>query len=136
MVSTDRGPVVIFDGECGLCAASVRFILPRDRTGAIRFAAAQGTAGREIQAEAGVAALEEGTLLVVLGDRVLTRSDGALEIARHLRWPWRWLTLGRLVPRPLRDGLYRWVAARRRRFFGGEDACLLPREAWRDRFLE
>ena len=74
-------------------------------------------------------------LRVVDGDRVRRDSDAVLAIWDGLGWPWRAATAFRLVPRALRDYVYRWVARNRYRLFGRRDTCWLPDPAFRDRML-
>jgi peptidoglycan/LPS O-acetylase OafA/YrhL len=62
-------------------------------------------------------------MVVVDGDRLLIRSDATLAVARRLRFPWRVLALGRLVPRGLRDAIYAFLAARRNRWPAPGDRC-------------
>ena len=89
-----EAPLLLFDGECGLCSAAVQFILKRDRRRRLRFAALQTELGREIMAAQGLDPSDLRTMVLrtELGE-VLVRSDAALAAAGELRWPWRWATL-------------------------------------------
>jgi predicted DCC family thiol-disulfide oxidoreductase YuxK len=71
----------------------------------------------------------------VEGDRVRRDSDAILAIWAGLGWPWRAGAMFRLVPRLLRDPVYRWVARNRYRLFGRRNTCWLPDPAFRDRML-
>ncbi len=64
------------------------------------------------------------------------RSDAVLTIAARLPFPWRLLAVGRVLPRPVRDTLYRFVARNRYRWFGQRTTCPVPSPRVRDRFLE
>jgi predicted DCC family thiol-disulfide oxidoreductase YuxK len=75
------------------------------------------------------------SVVLVEGGRVYDRSDAALRIARALGLPWSLAGLGLLLPRALRDGVYRFVARRRYRWFGREESCRVPTPALRARFL-
>lgn len=110
--------VVIFDGECALCDAAVRFILARDIAGHFRFVP---RASDEAKALVGAAALEQeaaGSIVLVAAGGIHTQSDAVLRILGSLGPPWCWLRLLRCVPRPLRDAVYRVVARNRYRWFG------------------
>ena len=128
-------PVLLFDGVCNLCNASVQWVLKRDRAGQFRFAALQSDAGRQLLAQHGMDADVVDTVVLVFGGRLYTRSDAALEILRHLGGVWAWLSIFRWVPRPLRNAVYNWVARNRYRWFGREETCWLPRPEWKSRFL-
>ncbi|HEX2190955.1 MAG TPA: thiol-disulfide oxidoreductase DCC family protein [Longimicrobiaceae bacterium] len=128
--------VVLFDGVCNLCNASVQFILRRDPAGRFRFASLQSDAGRELLLRHGLDPDDLFSVVLVEGGRAYTRSDAALRVARGLGGGWRLLAALHVVPRPVRDGVYGLVAARRYRWFGKRDACMLPTPDLRERFLE
>jgi predicted DCC family thiol-disulfide oxidoreductase YuxK len=126
--------VVLFDGVCNLCNGVVRFVIPRDPRGHIRFAALQSEAAQRLMAETGVTGGADSIVLVE-GRRACVRSEAALRIARRLRFPWPLLYGFVIVPRPVRDGIYDLVARNRLRWFGRRDVCLVPGPETRDRFL-
>lgn len=130
-------PVLLFDGDCGLCARSVRFVLAHEADRRLRFAPLASDLGRAILDDAGIDPAVTDTLVLRTADgRVAIRSAAVLEVARHLRAPWRWARILRVIPRPLRDLAYRVVARHRIRVFGRPDAsCALPDPASSDRFL-
>ena len=76
------------------------------------------------------------SIVVVDGGRLYERSAALLCIARHMRGAWPLLAALVVIPRPLRDALYRWLAARRYRWFGRSDTCRVPTPELRARFLE
>ncbi len=119
-------PVVVFDGMCMLCSANARFILRHDRRGHFRLATMQGAAGAALMARYGVDPLDPETFIVVEGDRALRDSDAVFAIWHGLGWPWRAGAMLRVVPRPLRDGIYRLVARNRYRWFGRRETCFVP----------
>ncbi|MCO5167324.1 MAG: DCC1-like thiol-disulfide oxidoreductase family protein [Planctomycetes bacterium] len=143
-----REPLLLYDGECGLCARSVQWVLERDPSppegAALRFAPLQGPTAAPLLARHGIAADPRrgfDSLVLVLDpggpeERALTRSEAALAIGRYLGGRWAALArLARLVPRALRDLVYALVARNRLRLFGGADACRVPRGPERGRFL-
>ena len=125
----------LFDGDCLLCSRSVRFFAARDRHDRLRFATLQGPRGREILARLGEDPPD--SMVVATADRIFLRSDAVLAALAQLPFPWSALArLARLIPRPLRDVAYDFIASRRYRWFGKNDACELPTEALRRRMLE
>ncbi len=127
--------VVLFDGVCNLCSGVVRWILPRNPQANIRFAALQSTAGQRLAAQYGIDSTHLDSIIVVTATQAYVASDAALEISRHLCWPWRWAYPLRIFPRHWRDALYAWVARNRYRWFGISDQCLLNIPAYHDRFI-
>lgn len=129
--------VVLYDGDCGLCHRSVRFILRHERDRVLKFAALDSPYALNAMAKHGPAEAPRDTMVVLAGDRVLMRSDAALFIAGHLCAPWRWLRIFRVMPCGWRDALYDFTARRRHRWFARpEEACPMPDAASRSRFLD
>jgi predicted DCC family thiol-disulfide oxidoreductase YuxK len=129
-------PLLLFDGDCNLCHGAVQFVLRRDPRGRFRFASLQSAAGREALAKAGALGTVPDSIVLVHRGRTRTKSGAAMAIARRLRFPWPLLTVFWLVPWPLRDLVYDWIARNRYRWFGKRDECWVPTPALRARFLD
>jgi len=129
-------PVILFDGVCNLCNASVRWVIARDRGAVFRFASLQSGAGKQVLAAAGADAGGPDSVVLVDEAGVHTQSEAVLRIARRLGRPWTLAAAARVLPRPWRDALYAWVARHRYAWFGRRDACLRPTPALRARFLD
>lgn len=129
--------VVLFDGVCNFCNASVHFIIDRDPAQRFRFAALQSEAAAGLLRSRGVAPPQgdPDSIVLVEGERVYQRSTAALRIARRLRFPWPLLYAFVAVPRPLRDLVYRFIARNRYRWFGRSEECRVPTPELRSRFL-
>jgi predicted DCC family thiol-disulfide oxidoreductase YuxK len=129
--------IVFFDGVCNLCNGTVQFILDRDPAGLFRFAPLQSDLATRMLGERGVEVdrNEPDSVLLLEGDRVYARSDAVVRITRHLTGAWPLLATFAVVPRFLRDAIYRFVARHRYRWFGRTDACRVPTPALRARFL-
>jgi predicted DCC family thiol-disulfide oxidoreductase YuxK len=133
------GPIVLYDGTCGFCARSVRWILAHERDHAIRFAPLQGaTAAQLRQRYPRIPAAIDSVVYVSAGGAYL-RSRAMLHVARHLRAPWRWGHALRWLPGFVFalgfDLAYRAIAAVRYRIWGRADACQLVTPEQRSRFL-
>ncbi|MBX3324120.1 MAG: DUF393 domain-containing protein [Phycisphaeraceae bacterium] len=115
----------------------MQWILTHERGPEFVFASQTSSVGKGLLDEFGLAAATagEGTMVLIDGGRAYVRSDAALRIAGRMRAPWRWLALWRVVPRPMRDWVYRKVARNRHRL-GVEAGCLVPTEEQRLRFLD
>jgi len=141
------GPIVLFDGVCNFCNATIQFVIDRERTPALRFAPLQSELAKGLLER--VFGLDEATRLLrgVSGegdpDSVVLIEDGhgfthstaAVRLARHLRAPYRWLAALVVVPRVIRDAAYRWIGRNRYRWFGKTETCRVPTPALRARFL-
>jgi predicted DCC family thiol-disulfide oxidoreductase YuxK len=135
-------PLLLYDGVCGLCNRLVQFILKHDCAATFRFASLQSPLATRILARHGADAQDLDTVYVVVNyeesaEFLLARSDAVLFILNQLRgiwWPAAFIF--RVIPRPLREWLYRVVARNRYRIFGRYETCPLPREDTRGRFLD
>jgi predicted DCC family thiol-disulfide oxidoreductase YuxK len=132
----DFDGVMVFDGVCNLCSGYVRFVTAVDRQGLIRFAAMQSPLGRSLCEANGVDPFDPATFLFFDQGRALEGTDAIAAMLARLPRPWRWLRFLVVIPRPLRDGVYRWTARNRYRLLGKRHTCMIPRPAIRARFLE
>lgn len=126
--------IVFFDGVCALCSHLVRLLLRCDKKHELRFAPLQG----ETAAAMLVSPVDDpGEWSVVYVDAagIHTRSDAALRICRRIGGLLGCLAWLRVIPRPLRDAVYRAVARRRYRWFGRHAVCPVPPADVRARFL-
>lgn len=130
----ENQPIVLFDGVCNFCDASVNFIISRDRAGVFRFAPLQSDAGRELIEKYSIPA-DVDSVILIDNDRTFIHSDAALRIAQKLGGVWKLLSLFRIVPRPIRDWGYKLFAKNRYRLFGKKDSCMMPAPEIRERFL-
>ena len=129
-------PVLLFDGVCNMCNASVLWIVDRDPPGRVHFASLQSPAGSALARQHGIdpEALE-GVVLIKDG-RAYEGSSAAVRVGRLLTFPWSVLAfLGWLVPWFLREPIYRWIARNRYRWFGKTEACRIPTPDLRKRML-
>lgn len=130
-------PVILFDGHCHLCSWAVTFVVDRDPACVFRFASLQSASGQALLMHHGLcsAGVVPDSVVLIDGERAYTLSTAALRIAARLRWPWRWLAWGLVVPRAMRDPVYRWVAAHRYLWFGRDEVCRVPTDELRRRLL-
>jgi len=130
------GPLVLFDGVCTLCKGSVRFLLPRDRTGQLRFAHIQSATGQAVLQRHGLPVTDWDSFVFVEDDRAYLKAEAVFRIAHYMRWPWSLLRLAYCLPRRPADWLYDRVARNRYALFGKKDQCLVPDDWIRARFLD
>jgi predicted DCC family thiol-disulfide oxidoreductase YuxK len=132
-------PLLLFDGECGLCQALMRLVLRRDRAGRIKVAPLQGVAGQTMLLRAGLPTEDFDSLVFfpeISRNDVLTRTDGVIAVFGTL--PGGWKMAGRLLgmlPKSFRDRGYRIIARSRGRVFGDPRPDGLSDPAWADRVL-
>jgi predicted DCC family thiol-disulfide oxidoreductase YuxK len=135
-VPSKKHAIVLFDGVCNFCNASVNFVMERDRHDYFRYAALQLDAGLKIMADNGLEAGKLDTLLLYEDGKIYTRSTAALRIARKLSGGWPLFYAFIIIPRPIRDFFYNLIAKNRYRLFGRQEACQVPTPDRRAKFLD
>ncbi|MEF8778713.1 MAG: DCC1-like thiol-disulfide oxidoreductase family protein [Natronomonas sp.] len=129
-------PVVLFDGVCNLCVGSLPWLLRMDRRDRLRFGTLQSEAGAELLEECGLSSTYDESMVVVEGDRAYTESDAVVRIAWLLGFPWALGSAASIVPKRIRDRVYRWVADSRYGWFGKRERCLVPGDDLQARFID
>jgi predicted DCC family thiol-disulfide oxidoreductase YuxK len=137
----ESNPIVLYDGVCGLCNRLVQFILKHDVHDQFRFASLQSEFAEALLKRHGADSRDLDTFYVVVdhgqpGEFVLMRSDAILHVVSTLGGIWRLGGAGRILPKVLRDGIYRVVVRNRYRVFGKHESCILPDARHRDKFLD
>jgi predicted DCC family thiol-disulfide oxidoreductase YuxK len=141
--------LVLYDGECGFCNRSIRFLLRQDRKDRLRFAPSTSPAVQELLAAHGVPSGFQNfgpgngpdTILVLRNtgkpiEELLVRSNAILACLRVLPQPWpTFAAILRLIPRPIRESTYRFIARERYRIWGRYPTCPIPTPEERQHFL-
>ena len=135
--------LLLYDGSCGFCAESVQFVLRHDRRRqTLRFASLQGAAGSDVRARHPELDAVDSVIWYEHDadsgrDLLLVRSSAVLRVLRYLGGVWRLLAwLSALVPRPVRDGVYDFVARHRHALVRGAPVCVIPSADQRGRFVD
>jgi predicted DCC family thiol-disulfide oxidoreductase YuxK len=136
--------LMLYDGLCGFCNWSVRWVIKRDRYDRFRFVPQQSPIAEAVLARHGVdhrTMLADNSVYLVLGyeqpgEQLLCHSDVTVHVLRLLGGGWE--LVGRVlgaVPRFLRDSVYSLIAKVRFRIAGRYQSCPLPSAAERAKFL-
>ena len=128
--------LILFDGYCNLCSGTVQFILKHDRKAKFRFASLQSEYGKSLLQKHQLPTDSFGTFVLVEEDIVFTKSTAALRIVKSLTGMWPLLYVAIIIPRFLRDAIYNLVARNRYKWFGRRDSCWLPKNEWKERFMD
>lgn len=134
-------PVLLYDGDCGLCNRLVRRLLRTDHAARLSYAPLQSEPAQRYLREQGLPTTDFDSLVFVSdwdeprrgGYRL--RTDGALDAAAVVGGPWTWITWLRVLPRWVRDPFYKLVARTRYALFGKYRPTPLPNPEWEKRFL-
>ncbi len=128
--------LVLFDGVCNLCNASVQFLLRQDTAEKFLFASLQSNTGQKTLAQYGLDSATIQSVVLIHHDQAYTKSSAALRLAWILGGVWSLAYIFIIVPKFLRDAVYDVVARNRYRWFGKSDTCWLPTAALKARFLD
>jgi len=128
--------IILFDGVCNLCNDSVIFILKHEKDPIFRFASIQSETGKELLSWCGFPKKFSDAVIYIKNGRIYQGSTAALKIGQTLKFPWSAISsLGMLVPKILRDWVYRQIGTHRYQWFGKRDVCMIPTENLKARFL-
>lgn len=126
--------VIFFDGHCNLCNRFVDFLIKRDRKRVLKFAPLQG---RTAEAKLPLEYRQKlGTIVYDQNGEFHVRSTAALKILISLGGLWTLVGIFFVIPRFVRDLVYRWIAKNRYLWFGRRDTCRLPTPEERAQFLD
>ncbi|MFN3996921.1 thiol-disulfide oxidoreductase DCC family protein [Algoriphagus sp.] len=127
--------VILFDGVCNLCNASIDFILKRDKKNQFLVGALQEDAGKNLLSKFKVNPEYLDSLVLIEGDQIYFRSTAALKIAKKLPGLWPLFHGFMFLPSGIRDGIYNWIGRNRYRWFGKKNTCRLPTPEEKAKFI-
>lgn len=127
--------IILFDGVCNLCNASIDFIIQRDKTDRYLVGALQEKPGIEILKKFSVDPAYLDSLVLVENNEIFLKSDAALRIAKNLSGLWPGLYPLIYLPRGFRNTIYDWIARNRYRWFGKKNTCRIPSPEEASKFL-
>lgn len=133
--------IVLYDGVCGLCNRAVQFLLKRDRLDRLQFASLQSDLAAGLLSRHGMDPKSLDTVYAVLNygepnETLLAKGDAFLFFASVIGGIWSVAKIGRIIPRPMRNWLYDFIARHRYQVFGKSESCMLPDPKQRHKFLE
>lgn len=126
--------IVFYDGDCGFCNSTVQFILKNEKTDELLFSALQSSFTVDFMKSIQAPEPDFSTLYFWSEGKLLQKSTAALAISKHLKEPYSWLRIFKLIPLFLRDFGYDFIAKHRKKI--KKDACFLPSEMQRNRVLK
>lgn len=131
----DDKPIIIFDGYCVLCSGWANFVLRHDKSETYRLLSAQSSLGQAIYSHYGLDPVDFESNILLTSGEVWLKSEASIRMAEGLGFPWRFAAIFRILPLPVRDRLYSWIAQNRFNWFGRRDSCYVPSDEFKNRFL-
>jgi len=126
--------IVLFDGVCNLCEASVKFIIKHDSQNYFYFASQSSELGKKLLKKYDLR--DADSIVFITNNRAYIHSDATLEIAKNLDSWYKYMYIFRFIPKVFRDKIYRFIAKYRYKVFGKKDSCMMPSIELKDRFLD
>ena len=141
MPESETKAIVLYDGVCGLCNRAVQFLLKRDHHDRLQFASLQSDVAARVLERHGMDPKSLDTVYAVLNygepnETLLAKGDAFLFFAKVIGGIWSVAQVGRIIPRPIRNWLYDFIARHRYQVFGRSESCMLPDPKQRHKFLE
>lgn len=128
--------ILLFDGVCNLCNSSVQWVIDHDSDMKFQFASLQSDFSKQKLKQLGVENEDLNTVILIDGNQVYKRSSAALEVLKKLGGGWQLFYIFKIIPAPIRDLIYDFIAKNRYRWFGKEESCRIPTPELKSRFLD
>lgn len=133
---TRKQSVILFDGVCNLCSGWVQFVIKRDPKELFKFAPLQSEFGNSIIRDYNIKMKGTASIVLIEHNKAHIESTAILRIVSQLKGPIKILRLFSLIPKPIRDNIYRFISKNRYRFFGKKESCLIPSKEIQNRFTK
>lgn len=129
--------LIIFDGVCNLCIASVQYVIKYDKKNNFLFTALQSNTGLALIKKHTIDTTKIDSLLLYSEtDGISSKSTAALKIAYNLGFPNSLMAVFFIIPRFIRDWVYDYIAKNRYQWFGKKQSCMMPTPELKRKFLE
>ncbi|WP_396193736.1 thiol-disulfide oxidoreductase DCC family protein [Flavobacterium sp.] len=128
--------IILFDGVCNLCNTSVQFVIKHDPKDVFRFVPLQSELGIKIIKHIGIN--REQTDSIVLyepGKAYYYKSEAALKIIAEFGGVYRLVNLLSILPKFISNSFYDYVAKNRYKWYGKQEACMIPTPELTAKFL-
>lgn len=132
----EHQPILVFDGVCNLCTTSIQKIIKIDKNNKFRFASLQSDAGKEILLHFSGYNSKIDSVFLVYNDKLHSKSSAVIRVFKIVGGIYRFALIFWIIPKPLRDVLYDFIAKNRYKWFGKRDKCMIPNKDLKHKFLD
>lgn len=127
--------IILFDGVCNYCNDKINFIIKHDVNDVFRFVALQSEKGQEIINYLGVNPSIDSIILYEPGIAYYVKSEAAFHILEELKTNYQWILLLNFIPNSIKDLVYDYIARNRYKWYGKKEACMIPTEEIKNKFI-
>lgn len=130
-----QSPIIFFDGVCNLCNNFIQLIIKNDRKEKFLFCPIQSDYSRNFLLENKFISEDTNSVILFMDGTFYTKSNAALRIAKSMNglWPLFWIFI--IIPAPIRNWVYDFIARNRIKWFGKRNECMVPSTKNKKRFL-
>lgn len=115
--------IILYDGYCNLCNASLQFILKRDKKKVFQYYPIQSKEAELLMSKSFAEMDIPDSVILLDGGQLYTKSTAFFKIIPHLGNGYKLLMVFKIIPRRLRDIIYDWIASNRYKWFGKKEQC-------------
>ncbi len=133
MINLENEPILLYDGECGLCSFAVQFILSYEKDKCIKFATLQSDWAKDILQNSANVSTNLDSVVLLQNQTIYIKSKAVMRITPYLKFPFNLLIIFKIIPTIIADAIYDWVAGNRDRFF--KPRCIIVGKEQSDRFI-
>lgn len=133
---SSKTPLILFDGYCNLCNTSIQYIIKNDKKKLLLFTALSSVKSKEILANQSDTIKSLDSILLYYNDKLYYKSSAVLKIAKLLGGIYSLTVIFWIIPRPIRDLIYNWIAKNRYKWFGKKSQCMIPTPELKKRFID
>ena len=128
--------ILFFDGHCNLCNWAVNLLIRLDRRKILFYAPLSGATAKELALSVDHNKANQSVVYFRNKERIFKLSDAVIEVCTDIFPLGKVFYIFKLIPRFIRDSLYKWIAKHRYSFFGKKEKCRLPTPEEKERFLD
>lgn len=130
-----KHPILLFDGVCNLCNNSVQLVIKNDPKNIFRFAPLQNTEVIKFLDKHTTNFNGIDSIILITPKKIYTKSSAALTVAKQLKGLYPLLYIFYIIPKPIRDLVYDFIAKNRYKWFGKQESCMIPTPELKNKFL-
>jgi predicted DCC family thiol-disulfide oxidoreductase YuxK len=129
--------LILFDGVCNFCNSTVLKVIKHDKNNLFVFASLQSETGKKVLNHFSIDATKiDSIVLVTSEEKFYIKSSAALKIGKHFSGLWKLFQFFWIIPTPIRNVVYNYIAKNRYKWFGKKDNCMIPTPELKAKFID
>ena len=129
--------IVFFDSGCIMCSRFTLLVFKYEKNSSIYFSSLNSDFYKSIKKSSVDVIPEETVVFYKSADEIYYRSEAVFQIVKQLKFPFNLLIVFNVLPKSILDSLYRFIASRRKKWFGNsEKKCSIVQSKFSDRILK